>query len=217
MANRNRSDDSRQGDYWCVDRKGRKRFTRLGRGVLVAMALLVTVLVASCANTNQTFAQQYEAAYGNDGQTRNTSDVLSPSLSAVAVPTLGLLSSQKWFIDCGVVPVADAACPCTAKFDGRALSISSGSSQIDKVVVYFTDRSKLDFSLKTSSFSYRLPAGRQLDGLLVRLRNDGSKWYFDSGKWFVDADSARWYGDCDSSRWYGDVDNAQGNQNQNGQ
>jgi len=180
-------------DYWYLDRK---RFKYKGwQLLLTALAMAVVATCSACGGTDATFQQQYEAAYGDSA--RGTSGLVSTVTSTVTSTLSSTLTSQKWYIDCGVVPIVN--CPLTSTFDGKVLSIKSAKGSFDKAVVFFTDRSKADFSLNAGSFSYTLPKGKTLDGFMVRLKADGSKWFFDSGKWFVDVDSARWYGDCDSA------------------
>jgi hypothetical protein len=211
MASTIETGTGKKGDYWYID------FRSKGARVLcLALAATLAMLGASCsAGTSQMMEPQ-------EGAGRNTSGLLGSLTGAVTTTlsgTTGIVTDVvgtlgKWFIDEDVVPADPAKCPFTVACDGRTLNIASGV-RFDKVEVYYSDGSKDNTSVYTTSLAYRLRYGKTLAGFMVRLKADGSKWFFDNGKWFIDADSARWYGDCDSTRWYGDVDNAQTNQDQN--
>jgi len=179
---------SKKGDYWFLDRKGAG--TRL---LLLALAIGITLLGASCGANDQLFQDQDQSAAGID-VTRGTSDLLG-ALTGTVTNVVGTLST-KWYFDCDVVAAPDGVCPIKYAVNNGVLTVASLKA-FDKVNLYYSDHSKDGISCNTLNLSLRLRKG--LDGVMVRLKSDGSKWYCDNGKWFIDVDSARWYGDVDSA------------------
>lgn len=189
--------ESRQSkDYWYLDRSGRGGSTRLGlRALALVVAVGVMLAGASCGTSmDATYAvDEAPAARGTSGL---LGDVLQPVGGLVGTVTGTVSGVLKWFIDADSCPVDPALVPFKHSLVDRQFSLSS-TKLFDKVEFYYTDGSKENFSLYTHSFNLRLRYGKTLDGFMVRLKHDGSKWFFDGEKWFVDADSARWYGDVD--------------------
>jgi hypothetical protein len=187
----------KKGDYWYIDRK-----SRIGTRLLtLALVIGIAVLGASCGASNMGLDDQM----GQTDATRGTSGLLDGVLNTVTTTltttttTLlgGTTSSTKWYFDCDVVQIPDANCPLKWYLDNRVLTIGS-TKAFDKFEVYYTDRTKDRLDVNASSLTYKLRYGKTLDGFFVRLKSDGSKWYCDNSKWFVDVDDARWYGDVDS-------------------
>jgi hypothetical protein len=184
---------SKKGDYWFLDRS--RLATRL---LTVALALAVMALGAACSAGNQGFADATELDASRE--TSLLGGVLGTVTGVVTgtVDTVTGVLTGKWYIDEEVVPADPAKCPFTTRFESNILYIKS-TRVFDKVELYYTDGSQENFSLYNLNFSIRPRYGRTLDGYMIRLKADGSKWFFDSGKWFVDVDSGRWYGDVDSA------------------
>jgi hypothetical protein len=184
--------ESRQSkDYWYLDRSGRGNGTRLGlRALALVMAVSVMLAGASCGTG-------IEQTYGTDQPTvsRDSSSLLGSVVGGVVGTVTGVL---KWFIDVDSCLADPALVPFKHALVDRQFSLNS-TQRFDKVEFYYTDRTKENFSVDTCSFNMRVRYGKTLEGFMVRLKSDGSKWFFDGEKWFVDADSGRWYGDVDSA------------------
>lgn len=166
---------NRKPDYWYLDRKGM-------RTLLLMVVAVVGILSTACGTDNSLGLQ-------DDSTVRGTSGLLLADSS---------LNSSKWYFDCAVVPVNPGKCDFVNSFDGTNFGLAS-SRVFDKVELYYSDCSKDGYSVNGNSFKCRVRPGKSLDGFMARLKSDGSKWFFDNGKWFIDVDSARWYGDCDSA------------------
>ena len=176
----------KKGDYWYIDHKARGV-----RILLVAVVATLAILGSSCGSTSSMMVEDQVAA-------RSTSGLVGSLLSTTTTVVTNTVSSLKWFIDCSVVDASLLLCPFVTSNENNCLGIAS-SKAFDKVEVYYSDRTKDSYSVYTTSLKVKLRSGKTLDGFMVRLKADGSKWFFDNGKWFIDADSARWYGDVDSA------------------
>jgi hypothetical protein len=181
----------KKGDYWFLDR------SRLGTRLLtLALALGVTAAGAACSSTANQSLEDPTAITDSRGTSGLLGGVLGTVTGTVGAVT-GILS-EKWYFDTAVVEPLLALLPLKAQLDGRNLSLKS-TEVFDQVEVCFTDQTKLTLSPNALSLSFRGPYGKTIQGVVVRLKSDGSKWFFDNGKWYVDAASERWYSDVDSA------------------
>jgi hypothetical protein len=106
--------------------------------------------------------------------------------------------SSKWYFDRSGNALPGGYKPTiTVKLGSSSVSVQS-SDQFDTVKVHFANGTIQGWSTSSlsGSYSFRLPRGSSVDGVMVRLKSDGSKWYFDN--WGVPV--------LDSSKWYTDID-----------
>lgn len=105
-------------------------------------------------------------------------------------------SSSKWYFDRSGLPLPTGYKPMiSSAWKNQSLSLTS-SDLYDKVVIYFTDYTKDIYSTNESSGLYKPFRARTADGFMVRLKSDGSKWYFDNAGIPVPAGS-KWFSDMD--------------------
>jgi hypothetical protein len=77
----------------------------------------------------------------------------------------------------------------------QTLAVTS-SDLYDKLTVFYSDGSKDNLGADDLHGSYKLNPRKGIDGFCIRLKSDGSKWYFDNlgipvlsgAKWFADMD-----------------------------
>jgi len=105
--------------------------------------------------------------------------------------------NSKWYIDRAGMPLPNGYKPTvTVAWKNQSLALTS-SDLYDSVVVYYTDYTKDSYSTNTFSGTYKPFQNHTPDGFRVRLKSDGSKWYFDAAGVPLTPASSKWFSDMD--------------------
>jgi hypothetical protein len=187
----------KDGSKWFFDNAGRP----LPEGYKPTIS--VSLMLGKASVTSSDLVDEVLFFYSDGNKSGGTPD-FKGRLSYTTGKTLSYLSvrckydpARKWYFDRSGLPLPNGYTPSIGfTWKNNSMYVTS-SDVLDEVIVYYTDLSKDSWSNSSASAWIKPFQGKTVDGVRVRLKSDGSKWFFDNLGLPVDPLSSKWYTDLD--------------------